>query len=141
MCRFASVGLIDMGSNASITGVESHRHRVALLLNLQVGYCRRVVTGVAAWAEKEGWLLEEMPATLESRERLVRSRPDGVIAGLSDGKVVIDFGTSLPASTRALGEEVAAAGAQMLSVMLGLGVVSRLVSGMIADWIGGLPPG
>ena len=29
-------------------------------------------------------------------------------------------------------------GAQMLSVMLGLGVVSRLVSGWIADWIGGL---
>ena len=44
---------------------------------------------------------------------------DGVIAGLSDGKVVIDFGTSLPASTKALGAEVAAAGGQMLDAPLG----------------------
>lgn len=64
--------------------METHRHRVALLLNLQVGYCRRVVTGVAAWAEREGWLLEEMPATLESRERLISSQPDGVIAHVLD---------------------------------------------------------
>ena len=58
--------------------------RVALLLNLQVGYCRRAVTGVAAFAEKEGWLLEEMPATPESRDRLMRSGPDGVIAHILD---------------------------------------------------------
>ncbi len=45
--------------------------------------------------------------------------PDGVIAGLRPDAVVIDFGTSLPASTRALGEEVAAAGAAMLDAPLG----------------------
>ena len=44
---------------------------------------------------------------------------DGVIAGLSNGKVVIDFGTSLPGSTKALGKEVAAAGGQMLDAPLG----------------------
>ena len=33
---------------------------------------------------------------------------DGVIAGLRDGAIAIDFGTSLPASTRALGELVSA---------------------------------
>lgn len=44
---------------------------------------------------------------------------DGVIAGLSAGKVVIDFGTSLPGSTRALGAEVAATGASMLDAPLG----------------------
>jgi nitrate/nitrite transporter NarK len=32
----------------------------------------------------------------------------------------------------------AARGAEMLSIMLGLGVVSRMVSGWIADRIGGL---
>lgn len=57
---------------------------MALLLNLQVGYCRRVVTGVAAWAEKKGWLLEEMPATPDSKDRLLKSRPDGVIAHVLD---------------------------------------------------------
>ena len=44
---------------------------------------------------------------------------DGVIAGLNAGAVVIDFGTSLPASTRALAEQVAAAGGQMLDAPLG----------------------
>ena len=44
---------------------------------------------------------------------------DGVIAGLKPGAVVIDFGTSLPGSTRTLGDEVAAAGAQYLDAPLG----------------------
>ena len=45
--------------------------------------------------------------------------PDGVIAGLKPGTVVIDFGTSLPASTKALGDEVAAAGGTYLDAPLG----------------------
>ena len=44
---------------------------------------------------------------------------DGVIAGLQPGAVVVDFGTSLPTSTRALSEEVAAAQATMLDAPLG----------------------
>jgi 3-hydroxyisobutyrate dehydrogenase-like beta-hydroxyacid dehydrogenase len=44
---------------------------------------------------------------------------DGVIAGLASGKVVIDFGTSLPQSTRLLGKAVIAAGAGMLDAPLG----------------------
>jgi len=45
--------------------------------------------------------------------------PDGVIAGLTAGKVVIDFGTSLPGSTIALGAEVVEKGATMLDCPLG----------------------
>ncbi len=52
---------------------------------------------------------------VESRMR----GPDGVIAGLRPGAVVIDFGTSLPDSTRALGAEVAAAGGAYLDAPLG----------------------
>lgn len=49
-----------------------------------------------------------------------RMRGDhGVIAGLKPGTVVIDFGTSLPASTRALGAEVAAVGSTYLDSPLG----------------------
>ena len=44
---------------------------------------------------------------------------DGVLAGLRPGAVVIDFGTSLPGSTRALGEETAAAGGTYLDAPLG----------------------
>ena len=44
---------------------------------------------------------------------------DGVIAGLRPGTVVVDFGTSLPGSSRALALEVAAAGGQLLDAPLG----------------------
>ncbi len=44
---------------------------------------------------------------------------DGVIAGLRKDAVVIDFGTSLPASTKQLGTEVAAAGGTLLDAPLG----------------------
>ena len=44
---------------------------------------------------------------------------DGIIAGLKQGAIVVDFGTSLPASTRALGAEVEAAGGGMLDAPLG----------------------
>ncbi len=43
---------------------------------------------------------------------------DGVIAGLKPGVIVIDFGTSLPESTKVLGEKVAAAGATYLDAPL-----------------------
>ncbi|MEO0862713.1 MAG: NAD(P)-dependent oxidoreductase [Pseudomonadota bacterium] len=44
---------------------------------------------------------------------------DGVMAGLRDGAVVVDFGTSLPASTKALAAEVAALGGSYLDAPLG----------------------
>lgn len=53
--------------------------------------------------------------SVESRMR----GPDGVIRGLRPGSIVIDFGTSLPASTKALGAEVADAGGVMLDAPLG----------------------
>ncbi|WP_428928079.1 NAD(P)-dependent oxidoreductase [Marinibacterium sp. SX1] len=44
---------------------------------------------------------------------------DGVLAGLGAGKVVVDFGTSLPSSTKELGTETAATGAVYLDAPLG----------------------
>lgn len=44
---------------------------------------------------------------------------DGVIAGLSKGKVVIDFGTSLPSSTKKIGSDVAAMEASYLDCPIG----------------------
>ncbi|MFK7744322.1 MAG: NAD(P)-dependent oxidoreductase [Roseobacter sp.] len=55
---------------------------------------------------------------------------DGVIAGLSAGSVVIDFGTSLPGSTRRLGAEVAAAGGAYLDAPLGR-TPSHAVDGLL----------
>lgn len=56
--------------------------------------------------------------TSDSVEARMRGA-DGVIAGLKPGAVVIDFGTSLPGSTRALGDEVAAAGGTYMDAPLG----------------------
>ena len=44
----------------------------------------------------------------------VTNGPDGILAGLGPGKVYIDMSTASPANTRALAEQVAAVGAQML---------------------------
>ena len=44
---------------------------------------------------------------------------DGILAGIKEGAVVIDFGTSIPASTRQLGEELAKKGAGMVDAALG----------------------
>ena len=60
-------------------------------------------------------LCMDTSASVESRMR----GADGVIAGLSAGATVIDFGTSLPGSTRALGDEVATAGGAYLDAPLG----------------------
>lgn len=56
--------------------------------------------------------------TSEQVENRMRGA-DGVIAGLKSGAMVIDFGTSLPASTRALAKEVTAAGGELLDGPLG----------------------
>lgn len=45
--------------------------------------------------------------------------PDGVIAGLQNDAMVIDFGTSLPGSTKQLAIDVEAAGGHMLDAPLG----------------------
>ncbi|WP_373502659.1 NAD(P)-dependent oxidoreductase [Aestuariivirga sp.] len=60
-------------------------------------------------------LCMDTSASVESR----MYGPDGVIAGVRAGAVVIDFGTSLPASTRAIGEVLGNAGATYLDAPLG----------------------
>ena len=75
------------------------------------------VTSARAVAEKSDIIMLCMD-TSQSVEGRMRGK-EGVIAGLSDGKIVIDFGTSLPASTRALALEVAQKGAAMLDGPLG----------------------
>jgi 3-hydroxyisobutyrate dehydrogenase len=44
---------------------------------------------------------------------------DGILAGVKPGAVLIDFGTSIPASTRKIGADLAAKGAGMIDAPLG----------------------
>jgi 2-hydroxy-3-oxopropionate reductase len=60
-------------------------------------------------------LCVDTSASVEGRMR----GADGVISGLKPETIVIDFGTSLPGSTKELGAEVAAAGATYLDAPLG----------------------
>jgi 2-hydroxy-3-oxopropionate reductase len=60
-------------------------------------------------------LCMDTSASVEARVR----GSDGLISGLKPQAVVIDFGTSLPNSTRALGSEVAASGGFYLDAPLG----------------------
>ena len=46
--------------------------------------------------------------------RAVTEGPDGILAGLGAGKIYLDMSTASPANTRALAEQVAETGAQML---------------------------
>ncbi len=56
--------------------------------------------------------------TSEVVEKLVYAE-DGILAGIKEGAVVIDFGTSIPASTRKIGADLAAKGAGMIDAPLG----------------------
>jgi 3-hydroxyisobutyrate dehydrogenase-like beta-hydroxyacid dehydrogenase len=44
---------------------------------------------------------------------------DGILAGIRDGAVLIDYGTSIPASTQKIGADLAAKGAGMIDAPLG----------------------
>jgi 3-hydroxyisobutyrate dehydrogenase len=56
--------------------------------------------------------------TSEVVERIVYAE-DGILAGIREGAVLIDFGTSIPASTRKIGADLAREGAGMIDAPLG----------------------
>lgn len=51
-------------------------------------------------------------------EKLVYA-DDGILAGMKEGSVLVDFGTSIPASTRKIGADLAAKGVGMVDAPLG----------------------
>lgn len=121
----ANIGFIGLGlmGSAMVQRLLDKGHRLTVLGN-------RDRTGVEAaldrGATEAGSARDVAEAadivmlcmgTSEHVESRMRG-PDGVIAGLSDGKIVIDFGTSLPGSTRTLGQEVAAGGGIYLDMPL-----------------------
>lgn len=62
-------------------------HRIALMLNLQIGYCRRAIMGIAAYGRERFWLLEDMPAQFDSIALVKESSPDGIIAHVLDDRL------------------------------------------------------
>lgn len=104
--------LLDKGHTLTVLG---HRDRTGVDAALDRGATEAPTAKALAEASDIVMLCMGTSDQVESRMR----GPDGVVAGLSEGKVVIDFGTSLPGSTRALGALIADTGATMLDAPLG----------------------
>ncbi len=122
----ATVGFIGLGQMgaAMVERLQEKGYALVLLANrsrsaIDAALARGAEEAASAreLAEKSDIVMLCMDTSASVESRMYGD--DGVIAGLSGGKVVIDFGTSLPESTRALGAAVAAAGAGLLDAPLG----------------------
>lgn len=117
------IGLGLMGS-AMVSCLQNNGYKLVVMANRSReavdAACARGATEVTSPKEvaEASDIIMLCMDTSQSVEGRMRGN-DGIIAGLSSGKIVIDFGTSLPASTRQLAQEVAANGAQMLDAPLG----------------------
>jgi len=121
-----AIGFIGLGlmGNAMVSRLLDKGHDLTVLANrsrtnVEAAIARgaKEVTSPKALAEVSDVVMLCVD-TSESVEARMRGA-DGIIAGLKAGAVVIDFGTSLPASTRKLAEEVAQAGGAYLDAPLG----------------------
>ena len=123
MAKIGFIGLGLMGS-AMVQRLLDREHALTVLGNRDRAGLDAALARGAAEADSPRALAEASDVvmlcmgTSDQVEARMRGA-DGVIAGLSTDKVVIDFGTSLPASTKALAEECAAKGAAYLDGPLG----------------------
>ncbi|HEU0222206.1 MAG TPA: NAD(P)-dependent oxidoreductase [Paracoccaceae bacterium] len=121
-----AIGFIGLGlmGSAMVERLQTRGHALTVLAHRSRTHVEAALAGGATEARTARelaarsdivMLCMDTSAAVESRMR----GPEGGIAGLRPGALVIDFGTSLPASTRALGAEVAAAGASYMDAPLG----------------------
>jgi 3-hydroxyisobutyrate dehydrogenase-like beta-hydroxyacid dehydrogenase len=94
-----------------------------------------------AWADTPREVAEAAQITLsmvtDTRAlRAIMNGPDGILAGLSDGKLYVDMSTVSPAESRELAGRVAGRGARMLDAPVS-GSVATLEEGRLAIMVGG----
>ena len=123
MSNIGFIGLGLMGS-AMVNRLQDQGHKLSVLGNKS----RTSIDAAVGRGATEAGSARELAGNSDTvmlcmgTSEQVESRmlgDDGVIAGLKPGAVVIDFGTSLPASTKKLGAEVESAGGQYLDAPLG----------------------
>ena len=120
--------LLDAGHR--VTGYNRTRSKAEWLIE----------TGMA-WADTPREVAEGAQITLsmvtDTRAlRAIMSGPDGILAGLSDGKLYVDMSTVSPAESRELAGRVAERGARMLDAPVS-GSVATLEEGRLAIMVGG----
>jgi 3-hydroxyisobutyrate dehydrogenase-like beta-hydroxyacid dehydrogenase len=111
------VGLGAMGS-AIATRLQDAGHALTVW-NRTPEKARALLKRGARWAKtpREAAERSEVVFTMVTDSTAVRAvaeGPDGILAGLGPGKVYVDMTTGSPAQTRALAEQAAALGAQLL---------------------------
>ena len=104
--------LLDKGYDLTVL---ANRSRTNVEAAMARGAKEAATPKALAEASDVVMLCVDTSASVEARMR----GDDGVIAGLKPGTIVIDFGTSLPASTRVLAQEVADTGGAYLDAPLG----------------------
>jgi 3-hydroxyisobutyrate dehydrogenase-like beta-hydroxyacid dehydrogenase len=121
--KIGFIGLGQMGS-AMVECLQKHDYPLTVLANrsrtqVDAALARGATEAASARevAEQSDIIMLCMDTSVSVEGRM--QGDDGIIAGLTPGKVVIDFGTSQPTSTRDLGALVAKCGAQMLDAPLG----------------------
>jgi len=121
-----AIGFIGLGlmGNAMVSRLLDKDYDLTVLANRSRANVDAAIARGASEAQTPKALAEASDVimlcvdTSESVEARMRGA-DGIIAGLKPGAVVIDFGKSLPASTRTLAQEVADAGGAYLDAPLG----------------------
>ena len=118
---FIGLGLMGSAIVERLQSVEAqltviaHRNRVPIDLAVERGATEAATPGELAAASDIVMLCVDTTVAVEAN----MNGPNGVIANLRPGSLVIDFGTSLPGSTRRLCAQVQAAGSTMIDAPLG----------------------
>ena len=108
--------MVENLQNRGFELVVYGRKQAAIDAVLDRGHAQRAATPKELAANCDIVML--CVTTSEAVESLIYG-DDGILAGVKDGSVVIDFGTSIPASTRKIGADLAAKGAGMIDAPLG----------------------
>lgn len=120
--------LLDAGH--TVTGYNRTKSKAAWLIEAGMKWAESPQQ-VAAQAEVTFSMVTSTEAV-----RAIAEGPEGVLEGLSEGKIYVDMSTASPANTRALATKAAAKGAQMLDAPVS-GSVSTLEEGRLSIMVGG----
>jgi 3-hydroxyisobutyrate dehydrogenase-like beta-hydroxyacid dehydrogenase len=117
MAELGFVGLGVMG-NSIVRRLLAAKHEVSVW-NRTRDRAEPLLEAGACWAESPRQVAERgaivfTMVTNTAAVQAVTEGEDGILAGLERGKVYVDMSTASPANTRALADQVAAAGADML---------------------------
>jgi 3-hydroxyisobutyrate dehydrogenase-like beta-hydroxyacid dehydrogenase len=139
MARLGFVGLGLMGSRIAkrlldggheVFGYNRTRSRAEALIAAGMRWCD-TPREVAQVADITFSMVSDTAALAS-----VADGPDGILAGLSDGKLYVDMSTVSPRLTRELADRASAAGARMLDAPVS-GSVSAVESGTLIIFVGG----